>query len=111
MATENERDGCLEITNIAADWDYTVSKPGHWPENPRLNSIEFHPGAASDRLVVKQGSDDGPVRFDSMPADSDADSRIKYFHGAKVIPYIDYDKCTFSAGHRVVIEQWGEREY
>lgn len=108
MATELERDGCLQITGISGDWNYLASRPANWPENPQLSSIEFHPGAASDQLVVKQRADDGPVRFDSMAVDNAADSRIKYFHGVRVVPFIDYDKCTFSAGHRVVIELWRE---
>lgn len=108
MTTELETDGCLDLTSIAADWNYAVSKPANWPDNPQLVSIEFHPGAASDRLVVKQRGDAGAIRFDSMAVDGVADSRIKYFYGARVIPFIDYSECTFSTGHRVVIELWGK---
>jgi len=108
MATELEADGCLELTSIAADWDYTVSKPATWPALPRLNSIEFHPGAASDRLIVKQRRNTGPARFDSGVVESAGDSRIKYFHGTRVVPYIDDTASTLSANHKVVIELWRE---
>ena len=106
MATANETDGCLELTSIAADWDYTVSKPAQWPPLPRLNSIEFHPGAASDRLIVKQKGNTGATRFDSGVVESAGDSRIKYFHGTRVVPYIDDAVSTLSAGHKVIIELW-----
>jgi hypothetical protein len=106
--TEIELDGSLELGGISEDWDYKASKPSGWPDNPRLNSIEFHPGAANDRLVVKQKEDGGPTRFDSNITDSAADSRIKYFHGSRVLPYIDYSECIFGAGHKVIIELWRE---
>ena len=107
MATENERDGCLVLESIAADWDYRASKPTDWPDNPRLNSIEFHPGAADNVMVVKQGNDTGPERFYCECKDVN-DSRIKYYHGARVMPYIDFGDCTLNAGHKVIIELWRE---
>jgi len=105
-ATQLETDGCLILTAIDADWDYKASKPGTWPPLPRLNSIEFHPGAASDRMIIKQGSDADATRFDSGAVESAGDSRIKYFNGARVLPYIDYGDCVLSAGHKVIIELW-----
>lgn len=107
-ATELETDGCLILTAIDADWDYKASKPGNWPDIPRLNSIEFHPGAASDRMIIKQVGDDGATRFDSGEVESAGDSRIKYFHGVRVVPYVDYGDCTLSEGHKVIIELWRE---
>ena len=107
MATEKETDGCLEITSIAADWDYDVSKPETWPDNPRLNSIEFHPGATSDKVTIRQVDANGAVRF-FAEAGSSTDSRIKYFNGARVKPYIVNSESTLSAGHKVVIELWRE---
>jgi len=108
VATEKERDGCLEISSISADWDYAVSKPTSWPDNPRLSSIEFHPGAASDRVVIRQRDDNGPVRFDSGATDNVGDARIKYFHGLRVVPYIVYSESTLSTNHYIVIELWRE---
>ena len=106
MATQNERGGCLEITAIAADWDYKASKPAHWPDNPRLASIEYHPGGA-DVIVIKQADDAGPLRFRGECKDVN-DSRIKYFHGSRVIPYVDEVDCTLNAGHKLIIELWRE---
>ncbi len=104
MATQVEKDGCLEITEIAADWDYKTSKPGNWPDRPRLNSIEYHPGGA-DTIVIKQSTDAGPVRFYAETEDT-KDSRIKYFNGARVDPYVDFGDCTLNSGHKLVIELW-----
>ena len=108
MTTAIELNGCLDITSIDADWDYASGKPSHWAERPRLLSIEFHPGSASDRMVIKESEEGGPQRFDSGEVDSSSDSRIKYFHGVRVRPFIDFSECTLSAGHRVIIETWRE---
>ena len=108
MTTQIDLNGCLDISEITADWDYEVSKPLNWHNRPRLLSIEFHPGSASDRMVIKESRADGPVRFDNGEVDSASDSRIKYFHGVRATPYIDYSECTLSAGHRVIIETWRE---
>ena len=108
MTTQLDLNGCLDISEIDADWDYGDSKPDDWHNRPCLMSIEFHPGSASDRMVIKEAREDGPVRFDSGEVDSASDSRIKYFHGVRVTPFIDFSDCTLSAGHRVIIETWRE---
>jgi len=108
MATQSESLGGLVITGIAADWDYIASKPPFWPNLPRIASIQFDPGAAADVLIVKDGSDAGPVRCSLGPVDGQGDQRIKYFFGARFIPYIDFSDCTLSANHRVIIELWSE---
>lgn len=106
MTTTIEEDGAIEISGISEDWDYKSEKPNNWSDNPRLSSIEFHPGAASDRCIFRQKSIGGIRRFDSNPAESDNDSRIKYFHGSRVVPYLKYSECTFAAGAYVTIELW-----
>jgi hypothetical protein len=100
--------GTILVEGIDADWDYDTDKPHGWPDNPRLSSIEFHPGSTSDRMVVKQHGESGIDRFDSGEADSVSDNRIKYFHGTRCSPFIDYSECTLSAGHKVIIELWRE---
>lgn len=107
MATENERNGKLELSSIAADWDYKASRPTDWPIIPRLLSITFVPGAAADRIVVKEEDDAGPTVFD-VTCENTYDQRVKYFHGGRVIPFIDFGDCTFSAGHKVTIQLWRE---
>jgi hypothetical protein len=106
MTTELEFEGTLELSNIDADWDFSTQRPSKWQVNPRISSIEFHPGAANDLLVVRHGSVGGVRRFFSNYADSQSDSRIKYFHGSRVIPYIKFSECVFSSGHLVIIELW-----
>uniref|UniRef100_A0A6M3IPF9 Uncharacterized protein n=1 Tax=viral metagenome TaxID=1070528 RepID=A0A6M3IPF9_9ZZZZ len=108
MATQSESRGGLLIEGIAADWSFIVSKPPFWSDLPRIASIQFDPGAAADKLVVKDGSDTGAVRCSFGPVDGAGDQRIKYFFGARFSPYIDFSDCTLSAGHRVIIELWSE---
>jgi len=107
-ATQLETDGCLILTAIDADWSYKASRPATWPELPRISSIEFHPGSTSDRMIIKQGGENGATRFDSGETQNAGDSRIKYFHGTRVMPFIDYGDCTLSEGHKVIIELWRE---
>ena len=108
MTTQNNKgSGTIEITDLTADWVYENSKPDDWPnQNPRMLSIEFHPGSANDRCVVKQKTEDGPTRFDSNYTDSQSDSRIKYFMGTRCEPFIDYSECVVSAGHKIIMELW-----
>jgi len=105
MATANELNGCLEISGIAADWDYKASKPANWPDHPKIASIQFDPGAADDVLVIVEQWDLGPQRFYAKCNDV-YDQRCKYYHGSRMIPYIDFSACTLSAGHKVTIELW-----
>lgn len=105
MATELELDGCLEISGIAADWDYNSSKPANWPARPRINSIQFDPGAADDILLIKERDEGGPQRFYAN-CENTYDQRCKYYHGTRVVPFIDFSECALSAGHKVTIELW-----
>jgi hypothetical protein len=105
MATEVELGGKLELTAIAADWDYRASKPASWPIYPSLLSISFHPGAADDKLVVKHQSDGGPTIM-NVTCENAYDDRIEYFHGTKARPYIDFSASVFSAGHKVIMQLW-----
>jgi hypothetical protein len=105
MATTLERNGILEITSIAADWDYKASRPTNWPEKPRLTSIKFNPGAADDKLTIKEQNDGGPECFFCL-CQNTYDQRIEYYHGQRIIPYIDFSACTLSAGHSVIIKIW-----
>lgn len=108
MTTLLEKDGALELSAINADWDYKTARPSSWPKVPRIGSIEFHPGAANDRCIFRHKDVGGVRRFDSNYAESDNDSRIKYFHGQRVQPYLKFSECTFAAGAYVIIELWRE---
>ena len=104
MATENELNGTLEITVIAADWDYKASKPTAWPVQPRINFIRFKPGSANDIIVVKDGSATGPV-ICYLKA-TDTEPRCQYFSGTRHNPFVDFSDCTLNTNHSLVIELW-----
>lgn len=107
MATELELNGILEITAIAADWDYKASKPANWSDKPRLASIKFVPGAADDILILREQEVGGPIVF-KWVCENTYDQRVEYFHGTIQIPYIKESECTLSAGHIVIIKLWRE---
>lgn len=107
MTTENMRAGIIELTAINADWDYATQKPNHWPIHPRLMSMQFNPAAAGDKIYVREENEAGPVIFE-VTADSADDQRIKYFHGTRGKPYVDYSECILTAGHKLIIDLWRE---
>jgi hypothetical protein len=107
MADVIELNGKLEITSIAADWNYRTSKPDSWPDFPRLASIKFNPGAANDKVKICEESDGGPEIFYVSCSDVN-DQRVEYYHGQHATPYIDFSASTLSAGHKVVIKLWRE---
>ena len=96
--TVNEHGRVVEITAMDSDWTGRQEK---------LQSIQFNPGATNDILVVKNGSDSGPIMFKTT-ADSDSDEVIKYYHGVAVRPVIDYSACTLSQGHEIIVIYGGD---
>jgi hypothetical protein len=105
MATENIRDGIIEITSIAADWDYDTIRPAGWPSKPRLLSINFVPGAADDTILIRVNDTTGPQCFYAR-CENVYDQRIEYYHGSRFRPFIDFSECTLSAGHKLIIKLW-----
>ena len=103
MATEVKEGLSVEVNTIVADWDWGVSG-STLDKNPKLAAITFVPGAADDVLVVKDGSDAGPVIM--MATCLTTDEKVQYFHGARKRPYVDFGDCTFTAGHKVLIDLW-----
>lgn len=71
-----------------------------------LESIQFVPGAAADKLVIKEGSAAGAVIFNcTAPAALDGSMYIKNFGGTFHRPVIDFSDCVLSAGHMVLVER------
>jgi hypothetical protein len=64
-----------------------------------VRSIDFHPSATNDRLVVHERSNTGATIYDFVARGAD-DSDIKSFSSAKgngewMFPYIKASDCTF----------------
>lgn len=102
----------IEIEGIDADWYLSKAVEnglGDFGDSGiRVRSITFVPGAASDALVVKNskdgdGSDATEVYFKCAAV---TDQRVKYYgdKGKTMWPFIDFNECTFSSGHKVLIE-------
>ena len=93
------------IAVSAMDSDFRIADAitsGHLGAGWKLVSIEFFGGALNDRLIVKNGSDTGPVLMDRYIVDDIKYSTTKYFFGAKLNPLIDFSACTLSAGHKII---------
>lgn len=95
-ATETKAGTILELTGIDTDYDLGRQR--------KIHSIQFVGGAASDRLVVKNGSGSGPAMADLTTPNGSADQRIKYFAQQRFQPYVDTSASTLGTGHKVIIE-------
>jgi len=91
----------LELTTIADFlWsDYFTTAP--FAAGIFLKAIKFTPGAAADRLVVRNGSLTGESITDllSTTGDTIIDDALS---NEKLKPCIDLSECTLSAGHKVI---------
>ena len=101
-ATEVLSGNFLELTAIGEDWDWTDTW-GTTSEGVYIEFIAFKPGAASDKLSIKEGTAAGPEIFPSVPRLSTSDGQIVYYGGKQIRPYLDFSDCTFSSGHEVFI--------
>ena len=69
-----------------------------------LNFIQWVPGTADDVLIVRNGKDSSdPAVYYNWARSRNVDLP-RYFYGARVQFFIDYSECTFSAGHKVIIQ-------
>lgn len=106
-ATVTIEEGVIDISGIDADWTWSDLLP-QYPDGIPVVSIQFIPGAQNNEVVIKSTDENGGEIFRTAPAASTSDQKIEYFNlggnGYKFLkPFIDYDQCTLSAGHRVKI--------
>ena len=102
----------IEIEGIDADWYLSKASENGLGEfgdsGVMVRSIEFNPGAANDLLVIKNSKTgaEGDATEWYVKCSADTDQRVKYYgdRGKRMWPFIDYSECTFSSGHKVIIE-------
>ena len=86
----------IEIKSIDSDWNS--------PEALKVHYVIFKPGTTNDVLVMKEGSDTGPVALEMKS--TDGEPRIVYLDGQTVDLYLDYSECTLNTGAKVLIMLW-----
>ena len=88
----------IEITGLDVDWWWKVDLPA-FIRNPNgiwLESIQFRPSAANDRMIVRDGGLDNAPIID-VTCSSATDQKIEYIKSkALQRPVIDIDDCTLS---------------
>ena len=94
MAVNSEK-YTIELSGTIADFDLGGDR--------RVNFIQFNPGAAGDKLVVRVGSSSGPACFQNV-ADDASDEVRAYYYGVPMQLIIDASECTFSSGASVIIQ-------
>ena len=86
----------IEVTDIDEDLN--------WTDGVHINFIQWVPGGADDVLIIKNGAEiDDPVCYYNWAKGRNSDLP-RYFYGAKIRVFIDYSECTFSAGHKLIIQ-------
>ena len=109
----------LEIKGLDADWSLPGDLSGFKDSGLLIKSITFHPSAANDVMVIKQG-DPADTTTAVAVATTATDPRIftSAATGVQAVrheyamraqwPYIDITDCTFNAAGsaRVEIELW-----
>lgn len=85
--------GITTLSSIDSDW---TASDFMW-----VKSIEFRPGATSDILIIKNGSDAGPQIMNVLS--TTGDTITKYFDGTMLTPMLDISACTITAGGVVII--------
>jgi hypothetical protein len=91
----------VEISSI--DSDFTASDL--WSDNDGLvyvDSIQYNPGAASDKCVIVDNQDEKPVIFEVTCADAN-DNRVKYYPRQQRKPEMTFANGTYSAGSSILI--------
>lgn len=108
------KSGIVEVKVPSADWGF-ASSPDKCPwgtnvPGPRIQSIEFIPGASVDECYINAGSASGPrVAFFRPERDGSnalmvgGAPLIKYFYGKRFQPFIDQSLGTYSAGSSIII--------
>jgi len=84
----------VNVSGLAADWVFP--RVGNY-----FDSLQFNPGAISDRLIVRDGSATGDIIFDSK-ASLDGTPMARAFGGQFFKPYIKLSECVLSAGYLVI---------
>ena len=93
-------DNVITISAIDSDWTWTDTL-SRMTAGVKVVLVRFNPGAANDRLVIKQGTAAGAELVNLLATDTEA--RLQYLFGATVKPMLDYSDCTLSSGAKVTI--------
>lgn len=91
----------INISAIDSDWKWSDALASS-KDFMKLQYVLFLPGQASEKLVLKNGSDGGPV-FLQWTASSDADQQFFEFHGMPCQPVLDYSAGTYANSNTMVI--------
>ena len=103
MATILQSGNFFNITVIAAD----VTPQDIFKDlgDRLVKRIEFLPGAANDKCVIKHVDENGAVIANLISASGSEAARV-YFHeeGQFMKPFIDFSACVLTATHMLIIE-------
>jgi hypothetical protein len=97
--TVNPFGNTVEVTDFDSDWFW--SSMFNHPLGMKIISIKFYPGAIDDKVIIKDGSDTGPIMCKLESSDGEPRYDMS-FKGGYYKPVIDYGDSTFTAGSSVI---------
>ena len=85
----------IEVTysGTGDDWDYVTD--GEYASAIKVQSIQWHPSADGDKLVINEGGLNGPSIVHSEATDSGGLYQFDFGEGTWMKPYIDLTDCTY----------------
>lgn len=97
-ATENINGTTIELTVIDADWIMDGKE--------KIQSIIFVSGEASANVIsLRDGPVDTAPHFLEITSDTEVE-KVWYGDGISKQVYVDFDECTLTAGHKLIINLW-----
>ena len=109
--TLTESGKTVEISEIDADFTYTTSCMlyGRNGQGARVNFIHLVSGTEYEYVVIKNGSDSGPVIFYSMDSTHIGTSPV-YYYGARLQPVLDFNVSSVAHDStKVIIQLWPQQ--
>jgi len=107
--TKTQSPHVICLSGVTGDWTWTDTFSDVSTNGVHVDSIELVPGdiGTSDILCVKHANASGATMFHAVAASPWKQGQlIKYFHGLRFLPFLDFSSCSFSvsgASAQVVI--------
>lgn len=99
--------GFVTLSGIDDNWSYddyfdANTAPVFNENGIMIKSVKFAPGATNDILILKEGSNTGPI-ISQITCDSLKTEYDVHFEDFHYKPFLDFDASTISTGGIVII--------
>ena len=94
----------ITLTGINANWSWFDDLPAFATSKVGvpIHSIQFKPGAALDRCIIRNLDGSGPSIFDAECKNA-YDNKVEYYYGEEMKPFLEVLGGVYNAAARVII--------